>query len=73
MPIIDKNGKRYIIILVNNTSIIKHGGSSNMTTPEKENIKNILEILREVVEDLKVIVGDKEGTSEIIQEMTIKK
>lgn len=44
-----------------------------MTTPEKENIKNILEILREVVDDLKVIVGDKEGISEIIQEMTIKK
>ena len=42
-----------------------------MTTPEKENIKSILRLLRKVVDDLEVIVGDKEGTSEIIQEMTI--
>lgn len=45
-----------------------------MTTIEKENVKNILRILRKVVENLEIIVGDKEeDTPEIIQEMIIDK
>ena len=62
MPIIDKKLEKIYNILVNNTSIIKHGGS-NMTTVEKETLESILDDLRRISSNLEEVLDNVENTS----------